>query len=962
MKKKGGGGRTLPHVVGDWIEMSLNELSRNSRNVHSNSKSGGGDVGADQKTSKLNEEDALLESLQASRQEQDVYEEQVIREATHSLAPTLTGIGFPSLDTLIHTGGSSGAAASDLPHLHAVLGKTRRAQRQPNLTLNETDALNLKEQILLHYMHTVAKIPKEDLPIRRNEEQWLMKRQQTSGALPKREPASAESAGRRAARVPMMMRKTLVESQDEKRGRQRPDHETRKEAQNNENTETKERRAELKRLRWERHKLKTARRRAREEHNGSYHSSSGEDEFEQPAEKISALDVEAKVDDVASGKTGICKTNDSVLVDEVDAGDQTEVADLVCPICSEKVACSIESEKDAALAAHMESCQLSEQGMARRSSRVKRNKAALSDTFKSSEIDGEESPDTATRKAPKKRKRALKSATSAGETTKRALAVDDMDKWDYEDRVDEWISNGINKMREMAELDDSGDAIGAQDFGHGLVIPAWIHDRLFGYQREGLRVMWDWHLQEAGGILGDEMGLGKTVSVSAFLGTLVSCRRMRSCLIVVPATMMSHWLTELATWAPGLRRILIHTSGEVDHVSRALTSQLLNSLEKWLRKCRSNRVNECIDEEDRDQLPPHSFCGTGFAIITTYENVRRNSSLYVGHNLSYVVLDEAQKIRNPDADITLTCKRFSTPHRIAMSGTPIMNDLKELWSICDFVFPGRLGTLAAFEQEFADPIRKGGYSNASPMQAQLAYRCALVLKDLIEPYLLRRLKKDVKEVSRMPSKTEHVLFCRLSLRQRSLYESYLRSDEISKVMRGSTNLLGAITMLRKICNHPDLVCDPSDSALEYFVNGGFAKAGDESSDEEEEDDDDDIDQQETLVERSGKLEVLSRILPLWKKQGHRVLIFCQWRKMLNIVQQFMMMQGWKYGRLDGNTNIAARQRLVDTFNSDESYFAMLCTTRTGTKICCFNGVDLLSARLLLPFCMLHRRGRAEPNR
>lgn len=93
-------------------------------------------------------------------------------------------------------------------------------------------------------------------------------------------------------------------------------------------------------------------------------------------------------------------------------------------------------------------------------------------------------------------------------------------------------------------------------------------------------------------------------------------------------------------------------------------------------------------------------------------------------------------------------QRMRTPHRLLLSGTPIQNDLRELWSLFDFVFPGRLGTLPAFEAEFADPIKRGGYSNASPMQVQLAYRCALMLRDLINPYLLRRQKKDIKEVSR----------------------------------------------------------------------------------------------------------------------------------------------------------------------------------------------------------------------
>jgi len=215
------------------------------------------------------------------------------------------------------------------------------------------------------------------------------------------------------------------------------------------------------------------------------------------------------------------------------------------------------------------------------------------------------------------------------------------------------------------------------------------------------------------------------------------------------------------------------------------------------------------------------------------------------------------------------------------------------------------------------------------MQVQLAYRCALTLRDLINPFLLRRLKKDIKEVSRMPSKTEHVLFCRLSSQQRALYQAYLESDAVAKVVRGSANLLGAITMLRKICNHPDLVCDPSDNARERFIKSGFVDTGADLSDDEGEDEEEDIHDEDNLMERSGKLEVLGKILPLWKKQGHRVLIFCQWKKMLNIVQKLMLLKGWKFGRLDGNTNVASRQRLVDAFNTDESYFAMLCTTRTG---------------------------------
>ena len=263
------------------------------------------------------------------------------------------------------------------------------------------------------------------------------------------------------------------------------------------------------------------------------------------------------------------------------------------------------------------------------------------------------------------------------------------------------------------------------------------------------------------------------------------------------------------------------------------------------------------------------------------------------------------------------------------------------WSILDFVFPGRLGTLPAFETEFGVPIKRGGYSNASPMQVQLAYRCALVLKDLINPYLLRRLKKDIKEVQRMPGKKEQVLFCRLSDQQRSMYEAFLRSDYVKSVFRGSAQLLGAITVMRKICNHPDLVSNPDDSSMEPFLQNDLwyssemrakerENAKSSSDDESGEEGEDDITHEDRLmIQRSGKLDLLAKILPVWKEQGHRVLIFCQWKKMLDIIMNFVVSKGWKFGRLDGNTNVASRQRLVDKFNSDESYFGMLCTTRTG---------------------------------
>lgn len=138
---------------------------------------------------------------------------------------------------------------------------------------------------------------------------------------------------------------------------------------------------------------------------------------------------------------------------------------------------------------------------------------------------------------------------------------------------------------------------------------------------------------------------------------MVSSRKLKSILIISPATMLQHWLKELSKWAPGVRRILVHQSGEGSTgMKRAISGSVLKHMHEWLRGTRRTRLFEAIDEDDYDARDPSSFCGTAYAFITTYENVRRNADIWTNHRWSYVVMDEAQKIRNPDADVTLVCK------------------------------------------------------------------------------------------------------------------------------------------------------------------------------------------------------------------------------------------------------------------------------------------------------------------
>ncbi|EGB10422.1 hypothetical protein AURANDRAFT_10276, partial [Aureococcus anophagefferens] len=409
----------------------------------------------------------------------------------------------------------------------------------------------------------------------------------------------------------------------------------------------------------------------------------------------------------------------------------------------------------------------------------------------------------------------------------------------------------------------------------GLWIRATTQRRLFPHQRRAVSWLWALHGEGCGGIVGDEMGLGKTAQVGAFLGALADGPRgpdrfdvCRSALILAPTTMLSHWVRELHAWAPRARVVVLHRS--------------------------SARFDEA-------ETPSCVLC------VASYDAVHRLADALLAVPWSYAVLDEGQKLRNPDSRVTQLCKRLRTPRRLLLSGTPVQNSLRELWSLFDFAVPGRLGTLKAFDQELAQPIRAGGFAGARPAQVQLAYRCAVALRDLIQPYLLRRTKAALTAAGdsgvALPPKTEHVLLCALSQDQIDLYRHVLDGDDVRKALAGDggqqATAFRAIAALRKICNHPDLYGGPPEG------------------------------EPPGAASRSSKLAALDAVLVRWKAQGHRVLVFSQTIAMLDVLEALVVARGWRYGRMDGGTAPAARQATADAFNASSKTFLMLLTTRTG---------------------------------
>ncbi|XP_044274516.1 DNA excision repair protein ERCC-6 [Varanus komodoensis] len=478
---------------------------------------------------------------------------------------------------------------------------------------------------------------------------------------------------------------------------------------------------------------------------------------------------------------------------------------------------------------------------------------------------------------------------------------DDGDEDSYKQRLRRWHRQQLKEREDRRKAGEESDESDAE-FLEGFRVPGFLFKKLFKYQQTGVRWLWELHCQQVGGILGDEMGLGKTIQIIAFLaglsyskirtrGSNYRYRGLGPTVIVCPATVMHQWVREFHTWWPPFRVAVLHETGS--YASKKV---------KLIRE----------------------MVACSGIVITSYSYVRLLQENMCSYNWHYVILDEGHKIRNPNAAVTLACKQFCTPHRIILSGSPMQNNLKELWSLFDFVFPGKLGTLPVFMEQFSVPITMGGYANASPVQVKTAYKCACILRDTINPYLLRRMKGDVKMSLSLPDKNEQVLFCRLTAEQHEVYKSFIDSKEVYQILNGDMQVFSGLIALRKICNHPDI-----------FTGGPKILKGvsDEELSEEE---------RFGFWKRSGKMIVVESLLKIWHRQGHRVLLFSQSRQMLHILEAFLQQRGYSYLRMDGATTVASRQPLIARYNEDKSIFVFLLTTRVGGL-----GVNLTGANRVI---------------
>jgi superfamily II DNA or RNA helicase len=389
--------------------------------------------------------------------------------------------------------------------------------------------------------------------------------------------------------------------------------------------------------------------------------------------------------------------------------------------------------------------------------------------------------------------------------------------------------------------------------------PRTLKADLRPYQKDGFSWLVFLHELNSGGILADDMGLGKTIQTIALLLWAKTKYKRKLNLVVAPTSVVPNWDREIRKFAPGLKTVL------------------------WQGP---NRSQSAPDLEKADVM------------ITSYALLRRDEELLQALDLRYVILDEAQHIKNPMSQTARSAKKLSSERRLALTGTPIENRLSELWSIFDFVSPGLLGQLKTFEERIARPIDRGDIETAQRLRAT------------IKPFVMRRLKSDV--AADLPDKIEQEMIVPLAEEQAKLYKQILGQvrksilSEVEKkgVSKAQIQILAALTRLRQVA------CDPR-----------LMKLPDTEFDADD----------------SGKLGALREIVDEAVSGGHRVLVFSQFVQMLHHIRTALDADGVQYEYLDGSTK--DRLEKVDRFNEDSSVPVFLISLKAGGTGLNLTGAD-----------------------
>ena len=399
-------------------------------------------------------------------------------------------------------------------------------------------------------------------------------------------------------------------------------------------------------------------------------------------------------------------------------------------------------------------------------------------------------------------------------------------------------------------------------------VPSQLENVLRQYQKTGFKWLKTLDKYRFGGILADDMGLGKTIQIiSILLDYKQNNEENRTSIVVSPSSLALNWKNEIEKFAPILKiKVIRGTATE--------RKEIINDLDKY------------------------------DLIITSYDLLKRDIEIYEekNYNFKFIIADEAQYLKNNNTKNAKTIKQLKSDTKFALTGTPIENSLSELWSIFDFVMPGYLFDYREFKNKYEIPIIKD--EDQEIMNK---------LKMMIEPFILRRIKKEV--LTELPEKTITILNNEMEEEQKNIYLSYLvqakqelqNEININGYEKSQIKILAALTRLRQICCHPSLFIE------DY-------KAG------------------------SSKLEQCMQIIEDGIMAGHKILLFSSYTSMFEIIEKELQIRNIKYFKLTGQTKVDERIELVDEFNQNSEIGVFLISLKAGGT-----GLNLIGADMVIHY-------------
>ncbi|KHJ35391.1 putative snf2-family atp dependent chromatin remodeling factor snf21 [Erysiphe necator] len=403
-----------------------------------------------------------------------------------------------------------------------------------------------------------------------------------------------------------------------------------------------------------------------------------------------------------------------------------------------------------------------------------------------------------------------------------------------------------------------------------------VGGKLKEYQLKGLQWMISLYNNNLNGILADEMGLGKTIQTISMLTYLVEKKNQQGpFLVIVPLSTLTNWNLEFEKWAPGLQKVVY-------------------------------KGPPMARKQQQQQLRYGNFQ----VLLTTYEYIIKDRPILSKIKWIHMIIDEGHRMKNSSSKLSATLTQYySTRYRLILTGTPLQNNLPELWALLNFVLPTIFKSVKSFDEWFNTPFANTGGQDKMELTEEEQILVIRRLHKVLRPFLLRRLKKDVEKD--LPDKTEKVIKCKFSALQSRLYKQMVTHNKlvVSDGKGGKTGARGLSNMimqLRKLCNHP-FVFDEVENQMNPLNTSN-----------------------DLLWRTAGKFELLERVLPKYQRSGHRVLMFFQMTAIMDIMEDFLRYRGIQFLRLDGTTKSDDRSDLLREFNAPNSpYFMFLLSTRAG---------------------------------